>query len=266
MTEISPTTASAAPNGWSRALLEGFRAGEGLALAEVYERHAREVAALLRHGFEFNAQGRRHRFVGYASTHDLQDALHETFRRAFEPRARQGYDGIRPYGPYVRTIARNVVLARFRKAAKTFVPIDTTDAPPEHDGTAGGADCPATVLADEGLDAEQRVHEGEVRALMEAFVAQLDDLDRRLIELRFVEGRSQRDAAQALGLGRQRVRTLEVRLRASLLDFLRARGAEALVPGLIWFWLALPGGVEVVSRYGSWTGWSGMDGLGGGFR
>ncbi len=263
MTEISPQTAAIAPrapNGWSRTLLEGFRLGDGAALAEVYERHAREVAVLLRHGFEFNAGGRRHRFVGYGATHDLQDALHETFRRAFEPRARESYDGIRPYGPYVRTIARNVVLARFRKAATTFVPLDTTDAAASSEGSP--------VLADDAPHADRRLHDDEVRNLMAAFVAQLDELDRRLVELRFVEGQSQRDAARALGLGRQRVRTREARLRAALLEFLRARGAESLVPGAIWLVFALPGGVELVSRVGSWTGagWPGVDGLGGGFR
>lgn len=261
MAEISRSTLPAAPNGWPRSLLEGFRAGDPAALGEVYEQHAREVAVVLRNGFEFSSLGRRHRFVGYASTHDLQDALHETFRRAFEPRARRGYDGLRPYGPYVRTIARNVVLARFRKTARTFVPLDTTDA-------AGTSDIPtergrSATLSDDGISPEQRIHDEQVKGLMESFLAKRDELERRLVALRFIEGRSQRDAAVALGLGRQRVRTLEQRLRRSLIDHLRASGAEDLLPTGLWLVCALPGGVEFAVRCGAWPG---IDGLGGGLR
>ncbi|MGB1013782.1 MAG: RNA polymerase sigma factor, partial [Nannocystaceae bacterium] len=103
-----------APNGWSRGLLKGFRAGEHQALTTVYREHADDIARILRRGFAFNSAGKKLRFVGYHSGFELHDALHETFRRAFEPRARDGYDGIRPYGPYLRTIARNIVLQTFR--------------------------------------------------------------------------------------------------------------------------------------------------------
>ncbi|MCH9685148.1 MAG: hypothetical protein K0V04_27165, partial [Deltaproteobacteria bacterium] len=110
MLETSPAQAQdTAPNGWSWSLLREFRAGQTHALGEVYRMHAKEVSTQLRHGFSFQTAGRHHRFVGYRSAFEMHDALHETFRRAFEPRAREGYDGLRPYGPYLRAIARNVV-------------------------------------------------------------------------------------------------------------------------------------------------------------
>lgn len=224
MPELPTQAGDLAPNGWTRELLRGFKAGEREALTEVYRRHAEEVASLLRHGFGFEAGGRRHRFVGFGSGFELQDALHETFRRAFEPRARVAYDGIRPYGAYVTTIARNLVLRSFRAREISF-PLD---------GEVGSQMATATVAAvDEGPSPEREVHDAEVRELVTGFLATLDADDRRLIELRFVEGLSQRDAAEALRLGRQRIRTREKQLRTKLLVYLRERGEGALVDGVI---------------------------------
>ena len=117
-TEAAPD--ATAPNGWPWALLRGFREGRTEALSEVYRRHADDVTKQLRHGFAFQAAGRHHRFVGCRSAFELHDALHETFRRAFEPGARERYDGLRPYGPYLRAIARNVVLRGFRAREVQF--------------------------------------------------------------------------------------------------------------------------------------------------
>lgn len=212
-----------APNGWPRDLLRGFKAGERAALTDVYRRHAEEVALMLRHGFSFEAGGRRHRFVGYGSGFELQDILHETFRRAFEPSARTAYDGIRPYGAYVGTIARNLVLRSFRAREVLFPSLD------EDQPIAASS----VMAIDEGPSPEREVHDAQIRELVNGFLATLASDERRLIELRFVEGLSQRDAADALGLGRQRVRTHEKRLRAKLIAYLSERGEAALVDGVI---------------------------------
>jgi RNA polymerase sigma-70 factor (ECF subfamily) len=232
-----------APNGWPRDLVRGFKLGERAALTEVYRRHAEEVALLLRHGFAFEAGGLRHRFVGFGSGFELQDVLHETFRRAFEPRAREAYDGIRPYGAYVCTIARNLVLRSYRARELLF---------PLADGERATASSRAVTAIDEGPSPERSLHDAEVRELVAGFLATLAPDDRRLIELRFVEGLSQRDAAVALGLGRQRVRTRERRLRGELLEYLRERGEAALVDGVV---TALPAllGPELLSWLGEVT-------------
>jgi RNA polymerase sigma-70 factor (ECF subfamily) len=214
--------AELAPNGWPKDLLRGFKAGERPALTEVYRLHAEQVALLLRHGFSFDANGTRHRFVGYGSGFELQDVLHETFRRAFEPRARTAYDGIRPYGAYVTTIARNLVLRSFR-AREVLFPL------------ADGEHSIAATLApiDEGPSPEREVHDAEVRELVVAFLVTLEPEQQRLVQLRFVEGLSQRDAGEALGLGRQRVRTSEKQLRRQLLVYLREHGEATLIEGVV---------------------------------
>ena len=80
-----------------RELLERFRRGERRALEEVYRHYVagrRQVPAarLQLHGRE-----RTLRFTGYAQPFDLDNALQETFIRAFKESARLGYDGLHSY-------------------------------------------------------------------------------------------------------------------------------------------------------------------------
>jgi RNA polymerase sigma-70 factor (ECF subfamily) len=187
---------------------------------------------MLHYGFSFSSAGRAHRFVGYGSAFELQDALHETFRLAFEPRARDGYDGIRPYGPYLKAIARNVVLKSFRAREKLFPTVDEV--------VGRGIESGVTV-SEAPPSPEQHVQHGEIRELVEEFLRGLADEDRRLVETRFVEGLSQRDAAEVLGIGRQRIRTRELRLRKELMTFLRSRGEAGLVAHGMWMGLPAVG-------------------------
>jgi RNA polymerase sigma-70 factor (ECF subfamily) len=219
MDESQTHETALAPNGWAWDVLRGFRAGLPAALTAVYRMHVHDVARLLRHGFTFASAGRAHRFVGYGSAFELQDALHETFRRAFEPSARTSYDGIRPYAPYLRMIARNVVLRAFRAQREMF---------PIADEPVEGGD--AIVLADaEAPSAEAVTLRAELDAIVREFMTRLGDDDRRLLTVRFVDGLSQRDAADVLGLGRQQIRGREAKLRAALLAHLRAKD-EARAP------------------------------------
>ncbi|MBL4688024.1 MAG: sigma-70 family RNA polymerase sigma factor [Nannocystaceae bacterium] len=221
----TPAGHDAAPNGWPWWVLRGFKNGEVAALTDVYRRHVGDVTGLLRHGFSFASRGRAHRFVGYGSAFELQDALHETFRRAFEPTARLAYDGIRPYAPYLRTIARNVVLRGFRAREVQFPELGAGD--DGGDGVGGEAQWADT----ESATPEDGVARQQVRAVVAAYLDTLKDTDRRLLTLRFIEGSSQRDVAEALGIGRQQVRSREEKLRRGLLVFLRKQGELGLVPG-----------------------------------
>lgn len=226
MTAASQPATDLAPNGWSCALLRGFRDGDRAALREVYGMYADGVARQLRFGFSFSSRGRGHRFVGYQGGFELHDALHETFRRAFEPRARQGYDGLRPYGPYLKAIARNVVLRTFRAREILFPPTASAD----DDGPPSPI---AVATDDEAPDPEASVGSEQVRALVQRFLETLADDERALVKIRFVDGTSQRDAADLLGLGRQQVRSREAKVRAKLVAYLREQGEAGLVPALV---------------------------------
>src|SRR6478736_7088326 len=97
-----------------RELLERFRKGERKALEEVYRHYVSDVANFLQRGFSFNSRERTLRFTGYAQPYDLDNALQETFTRAFRESARVGYDGLHSYRNYLFAIARNLVVDEFR--------------------------------------------------------------------------------------------------------------------------------------------------------
>src|SRR5437762_10073842 len=98
-----------------RELLDRFKRGERQALEEVYRHYVPDVAAFLQRGFTFSSGGRPLRFSGYAQPFDLDNALQETFLRAFKESARVGYDGLHPYKSYLFAIARKIGRASCRE-------------------------------------------------------------------------------------------------------------------------------------------------------
>src|SRR5262245_4533417 len=106
-----------------RALLEGFRRGDEAALTRVYREYSDPVA-------EFLARGAGVKVSGAAATLgalDVEAAHQETFVRAFRPQARAAYDALRPYLPYLLTIARSAAVDTLRsrgKIATVAVPLD----------------------------------------------------------------------------------------------------------------------------------------------
>lgn len=191
-----------------RALLEGFRRGEEAALARVYDAYSDEVARYLAAG----------RFLGgvdrvRVSPLDLEAAHQETFIRAFRPETRRSYDGLRPFGPYLITIARSVAISLLRasgKLSREWVSMHDT---PE-----------VTQLASDAVDPEEHAMRAEVRVAVGGFLEKLAVGDRELAQIRFVEGRSQEGTAAALQLTRAEVRTREGRLRKALTRYLSASG------------------------------------------
>jgi RNA polymerase sigma-70 factor (ECF subfamily) len=207
---------------WPRSLLDGYRNGDAAAFLEIYRRYADSVASLLRWGFTFRGGGLTHVFVGYRGVAELQDAVQETFRRVFEPKTRLGYDGLRPFGPYVRTVARNHVIGAFRRQSAAFRVV----APP----SAASDDAMLEVAALDGEESpESRLATEEARVLVAKFLGRLAPEDRRLLELRFIDGLSQRDVAEHMGIGRQRIRTREIKLRDELAAYLGEHGESAWV-------------------------------------
>lgn len=194
-----------------RSLLTRFRDGEQGALAEVFKMYVDDVTRTLRAGVRLRIDGAPTRLPGVASDFELENLIQETFVRAFAPAARLAYDGIRPYGAYLGTIARNLLVDRARKArrdSKRLVHIDDVEA-----RTASDVPDPSLVL-----------EEGQLRAVLRDFKGSLDDEGRRLFEVRYERSLGLRDAARELGLGLFKVRRMDVRLRQDLLTTLRAAG------------------------------------------
>jgi RNA polymerase sigma-70 factor (ECF subfamily) len=185
-----------------RDLLRDFREGHRWALERVYWAYVDKIERIVRFGF-VRGDSVLLSGVGNAPA-ELRDLVHEVFTKTFAPDARRAYDGLRPFGPYLYAIARNV-LADWGRRAGREVPTE-------------GPFIEAALEVAEPEEAPAYADERTV-AIVERFIRELPDDLRALHEKRSIAGLSQREAAEALGITRQVLRTRETRLR----DMLRER-------------------------------------------
>ncbi|MBL8911879.1 MAG: sigma-70 family RNA polymerase sigma factor [Archangium sp.] len=190
---------------WDQAFLQKFRSGEATAMAEVYRQHVPSLHRLLR-----AAAFRGPLFSSLRAPSELENTLLEVFARAFEPRAREAYDGVRPYEAFLMGIARNVLLENARR----------------REDSVGGelTEVVDTALADDLTDVQALLEDREVTRLLETFRRELNGENAQLYELRFVEGLSQEQAAERMGQTRIQLRRREHKLRTSLLAWLKQHG------------------------------------------
>lgn len=201
----------------NRVLLDEFREGQPDALGTVYWEYVRKIERLLRQGFTVRNGVSTRRFIGASvRPHDLADLVQEVFLRAFSEKARRAYDSHRDYGPYLYAIARNVFVDWARKQ---------------------GREIPASLVALEAVvetaEATEDVAPWATPAtmrLVDAYLATLPENLRQVHELRYEQGLSQEKAADTMGVGRQTLRTLEVRLREGLALALDAPEAASFSP------------------------------------
>jgi RNA polymerase sigma factor (sigma-70 family) len=192
---------------FDRALLLRFREGESGALAEVYRQHAGTLARMLR-----SAAYRGRGFAILKSAIELENAVLEVFARAFEPRARMVYDGIRPYEHFLMGIARNYLLEVSRTREHT------AGLSPAQD------DLELQRVLESGADLHQELEDREVEGLLQRFVSVLSGEDSQLFQLRFSDGLGQEAAAEKLGLTRIQLRRREFAVKRRLLGFLKEHG------------------------------------------
>ena len=193
-----------------RALLDAFRAGERLALQRVFDAYVDDVAKLIRLGFTLESGVH---ILGTSGPDEQNDIIHDVFVRAFSKRARLGYDGIRPYGPYLMRIAQNLVIDRVRKVKRRPTHVGAGMEASDLDDLVS-ADAPAPE-GEEDLDWKRQ------RAVASSYMESLPDELREFVRLRFVEGLPQIKVAKSLGITRRRVRTLERRALRGLLKLLQ---------------------------------------------
>lgn len=128
-----------------------------------------------------------------ANRAEAEDVTSEVFRRALENLHGYEWRGI-PFAAWLLRIAANALAHRWEKAGR-----ESGDPPPE--------------VADPGADVERH-------AMLFQLVERLPDVQRRVIELRYVEERSLLEVAEALGKTEGAVKQLQRRalqhLRVSL--------------------------------------------------
>jgi RNA polymerase sigma-70 factor (ECF subfamily) len=193
-----------------REQLAAFRDGRRDVLERMYREHVAEVITFLRIGFMYTANEKPTRFPGVRDSLELEALIQEVFTRAFDPRARLAYDGVRPYAAFVCGIARNLVLDQLRKNAR-------------HGEVLAAPEMLDTLPSVESnVDRELSADELRGRELVAGFLAaECDERDRRLYHLRYERELSQVDAASAAGLTRIQVRRWEAKFRGRLLRFLK---------------------------------------------
>lgn len=196
----------------NRRLLDAFRRGDRNALVEVYGRYVAEVATLIRRGF--TAEGRAP-VRGVADAHQQKDLIQEVFVRAFGERARHAYDGLSPFKPWLLRVAKNLMIDEARRSGKFSDAIDAT----ELDICE-----PAPMSPEEELDWKAK------REVTKAYCATLDPELKRLVQLRFEEERPQAEVAEAMGITRRRVRTLETHVRQGLKTALQSAEFQKMRP------------------------------------
>lgn len=179
--------------------LAGFRTGDGAVLADVYLHYAPGLQRSLRAGLTIDSQGVRHVISHLAGAWDLDDAVQETFLRAFSVDARKAYDPTRPFSAWLTAIARNLLIDRHRSARHTV--------PLADDAFEDAAASPEATTADR-----------QVERKLQAFLVGLDDQERLLVELRLERGAPRREVEARTGWSAMQVRVREKRLFARLLD------------------------------------------------
>jgi len=190
-------------------LLERFRSGDRKALSTVYRFYAQCVGSYVR---------RRLLLAGSSAAGGLPalaaDLVQDVFVRAFTESARLAYDGLRDYGPLLLAIARNAVIDYLRRRVEEQLDSRHLERLIDHEMSVQVDDAPWT--------------DPQTMVFVERYLAALPQREHAVYVQRYAQGRSQMQAADALGLTRQQVRTLEERLRAGLArELARAKLATA---------------------------------------
>lgn len=211
-----------------RELLKRFRLGEQEALAQVYREYAPAISAFLARGFSFSSKGRTLQFNGYHQPFDIENAVQETFVRAFSERARLAYDGLSPYKSYIMAVARNLVLSELRRRevamSQLVKVVDDGAADAAVEKLARGEAESPIAGAPPSLNGEVEFLHQELKRLYRAFVDELKPEHREFFVARFEQRLTQVEAGKRAGLSHMQARTLEKKLRKRFLSFMQSRG------------------------------------------
>jgi RNA polymerase sigma factor (sigma-70 family) len=211
----------------NKPLLEAFKAGDREAMDTVYRHYLPGVTGFLRKGFTFRSGTSHFYFKGIQDPHDISAAVQEVFRRAFEDRARQSYNGVNSFSNWVLAIARNLVINQFRNREISF---SSYISPSDERSHLTVMDEEITeefsglLYGEKTLSQDAAAEETELKNLVGDFMHDLTAHEREVLTLRFTEGLGQEETAQKLGSTRMKVRTIEAKLRARLRSHLRHTG------------------------------------------
>ena len=137
-----------------------------------------------------------------------EDLAQEVFLHVYQVLRR--YDPSRPFGPWMRRVMANVVLNRLRSRPPRALPL------------GGGEGEPPLPADPRSPDPAREAERAEAAALVRAGVAALPAGWRAVVALRYSEGLSVAEIAEALDLPENTVKTRLFRAREALRESLRA--------------------------------------------
>ncbi len=177
---------------------EAFRKGDRRAMSRVYDAYSPLVRTICTHGF-------RGGFRGFFDPVEREDAQQQIFAAAFEERPRLSYDGLQPYGAFLRGISRNII-RRMLEKRKRF------------ERTPEQVDAPEAGLEDEAMQSEQL-------GLMRRFRQGVDtEPDKTVLHLYYVEGWAEERLAEHLGLTRYKTRKVIAALHKQMITHMKRHG------------------------------------------
>jgi len=189
--QLSSTEVSAAE------LVRLAKAGDLTAFEELVSRHERQVYSLALRMLQ--------------NTHDAEDVTQQALVSAIQHL--NGFRGDASFATWLNRIATFAALKviRKRKGLDTISLEEATEPQEDHDSIPH-----PEYIADWRQSPEQLVERNEIRQLLDAALAQLDEKYRLVFLLRDVEGLSVKETAEALGLGEGNVKMRLLRARLQL--------------------------------------------------
>ncbi len=207
-------------------LLEGFRNGDQEALARVYRHYCDDIENLVTRGFASGA-GRQSRVPGIGQPETKRDIVQDIFIRAFSESARMGYDGLRPYKPYLFTIACNVIIDHWRAAPRDVLsPLNIdflNSVSPDNYLEEVISQDPEPTTAEDDLDWQRCMDSTR------DYLSKQSEMMQRFVQLRFVRELPQLDVAKEMKLSRWRIRSLEKKAQNGLRKHLKKRGFDDML-------------------------------------
>lgn len=208
----------------NRALLDKFRNGDHNALTHVYYQYVDEIAMLVRHGFSVGQN--EHLFIPGAGGPETEaDLIQTIFERAFSEKARNRYDGLRPYRGYLFQIAKNIMIDTLRKRKRAAIHGDDSIG---RELGVGNIDelieQNAQINSSPHTSPEDLLHWENLLQATKNYVSTLDKQMHTFVHFRFGQEKSQSEVTSLMGISRAKVRTLESRIQRGLKKHLKKVG------------------------------------------
>jgi RNA polymerase sigma factor (sigma-70 family) len=199
-------------------LLDSYRRGDRGALREIYLTFVDDVETVVRKGFSLESNSDAY-VPGADSEAECKDYIQECFIRAFSESARKDYDPNKDFRPYLLRIVKNLMIDKARQSNRITFPGDGS----KKDDVRGLKDIIEKHRAeafDQSDGFEDRIRWKRLSKATDDYIEQLDDEQKRFIELRYRQESSQREVAEQMDVSRRRVRTLQKWVRRGLKKYL----------------------------------------------